>query len=441
MGSSACTYSTVHAFTITRMGYTTRTLSNTAIAGTLSVSPSHALPFPQLRLTAAGCTGAAQGGTRDLISSPTSTFIIIISSPTRPLHSSSRNRNPRALAPFLVVHFDFHNLDSSKLYASGISTWAKSFKLSQPFSDVNDTEKSAFAKGTSSSQPGFIGTITKGLVDTSKNAIKAVQVNKARHAVSFVVVFRGFDLDLTYITENIIAMGFPAGYLANECVLNLNQCYRNQMEEVIDFLETRHKGKYKAYNLCSERLYDVSLFEGKVFSHFDDHNCPPIHLITSFCQSAYSWLKEDIENVVAVHCKAGMARTGLMICSLFLYLKFFPTAEEYMDFYNQKRCVDGNGLVLPSQITQLARLPLPKPQNPNRAQMAPLVWLEKVSISGNKGSSHHSWCTEARLKQERTLLGLGSTRQAQRVVSSRLWRLMHLCSRLEMKTTTKATKE
>ncbi|KAL0676513.1 hypothetical protein Bca4012_004494 [Brassica carinata] len=298
MGSSACTYSTVHAFTITRMGYTTRTLSNTAIAGTLSVSPSHALPFPQLRLTAAGCTGAAQ------------------------VHSSSRNRNPRALAPFLVVHFDFHNLDSSKLYASGISTWAKSFKLSQPFSDVNDTEKSAFAKGTSSSQPGFIGTITKGLVDTSKNAIKAVQVNKARHAVSFVVVFRGFDLDLTYITENIIAMGFPAGYLANECVLNLNQCYRNQMEEVIDFLETRHKGKYKAYNLCSERLYDVSLFEGK----------------------------EDIENVVAVHCKAGMARTGLMICSLFLYLKFFPTAEEYMDFYNQKRCVDGNGLVLPSQI-------------------------------------------------------------------------------------------
>lgn len=62
---------------------------------------------------------------------------------------------------------------------------------------------------------------------------------------------------------------------------------------------------------------------------FDDHNCPPIQLIISFCQSAYSWLKEDIENVVVVHCKAGMARTGLMISSLLLYLKvglvlFFP---------------------------------------------------------------------------------------------------------------------
>ncbi|KAH8965842.1 hypothetical protein BDL97_04G137500 [Sphagnum fallax] len=45
-----------------------------------------------------------------------------------------------------------------------------------------------------------------------------------------------------------------------------------------------------------------------------------------------------------------MARTGLMITSLLLYLKFFPTAEESINYYNQKRCVDGKGLVLPSQL-------------------------------------------------------------------------------------------
>ncbi|KAI3769912.1 hypothetical protein L6452_01026 [Arctium lappa] len=270
---------------------------------------------------------------------------------------------------------------SSKLSASRLSTWAKSLKLPQPLGGTRDesssenTGKSSFARLTSglglrlspklsqqvdspdgastSPQAGFIGTLTRGFVDTSKSAVKAVQV-KARHVVSQNkrrYQEGGFDLDMTYITENIIAMGFPAGDMSSGFFGYVEGFYRNHMEEVIKFFETNHKDKYKVYNLCSERLYDASLFEGKVASFpFDDHNCPPIQLIISFCHSAYSWLKEDIENVVVVHCKAGMARTGLMISSLLLYLKFFPTAEESIDYYNQKRCVDGKGLVLPSQI-------------------------------------------------------------------------------------------
>ncbi|GFS40054.1 similar to PTEN 2 [Actinidia rufa] len=269
----------------------------------------------------------------------------------------------------------------SKLSASGISTWAKSLKIPQPFVGTQDESpsgnagKSTFARFTGglglrlspkasqpddnpdvaspTAQPGFIGTLTTGLVDSSKSAVKAVQV-KARHVVSQNkrrYQEGGFDLDMTYITENIIAMGFPAGDMSSGFFGYVEGFYRNHMEEVIKFFETHHKDKYKVYNLCSERLYDASLFEGKVASFpFDDHNCPPIQLIISFCHSAYSWLKEDIENVVVVHCKAGMARTGLMISSLLLYLKFFPTAEESIDYYNQKRCIDGKGLVLPSQI-------------------------------------------------------------------------------------------
>lgn len=267
---------------------------------------------------------------------------------------------------------------SSRLSPTGISSWAK-LKISQPFTGSQDDSssgnagKSTFSRITSNLglrlspkspvaddssnetavQSNLLGTITKGLVDSSKNAVKAVQV-KARHVVSQNkrrYQEGGFDLDMTYITENIIAMGFPAGDLSSGFFGYVEGFYRNHMEEVIKFFETHHKGKYKVYNLCSERLYDASLFEGKVASFpFDDHNCPPIQLVISFCQSAYSWLKEDIENVVVVHCKAGMARTGLMISSLLLFLKFFPTAEESMDYYNQKRCIDGKGLVLPSQI-------------------------------------------------------------------------------------------
>ena len=38
------------------------------------------------------------------------------------------------------------------------------------------------------------------------------------------------------------------------------------------------------------------------------------------------------------------------------FLQFFPTAEESIDYYNQKRCIDGKGLVLPSQIVSLFTL-------------------------------------------------------------------------------------
>uniref|UniRef100_A0ACD5VXA2 Uncharacterized protein n=1 Tax=Avena sativa TaxID=4498 RepID=A0ACD5VXA2_AVESA len=266
----------------------------------------------------------------------------------------------------------------SMFSTSGLSSWAKNLKIPQPSSDQESpTGKNTFSRLTSglglrsspkspqqdespvgsttptSAQAGVFGSLTKGIVDSSKNAVKAVQV-KARHMVSQNkrrYQEGGFDLDMTYITENIIAMGFPAGDLSSGIFGYFEGFYRNHMEEVIRFFEMHHKGKYKVYNLCSERLYDASLFEGKVACFpFDDHNCPPIQLVISFCQSAYSWLKEDIENVVVVHCKAGKARTGLMISSLLVYLKFFPTAEESIEYYNQKRCVDGKGLILPSQI-------------------------------------------------------------------------------------------
>lgn len=289
------------------------------------------------------------------ISSPSSTTTENIQAASTEKESSAADK-PSILSWTKSLRISSSKPEDSQQGSNLKSTFSRftgGFNLRSSPSSATSDESLEGKDASNSVQQGVFGSITRGIVDSSKSAVKAVQV-KARHIVSQNkrrYQEGGFDLDMTYITENIIAMGFPAGDMSSGFFGYVEGFYRNHMEEVIRFFESHHKGKYKVYNLCSERLYDASLLEGKVASFpFDDHNCPPLQLVVAFCQSAYSWLKEDIENVVVVHCKAGMARTGLMITSLLLYLKFFPTAEESMDYYNQKRCLDAKGLVLPSQI-------------------------------------------------------------------------------------------
>ena len=139
-------------------------------------------------------------------------------------------------------------------------------------------------------------------------------------------------------------MGFPSE--------GLEAAYRNDMTQVQAFFNSRHPKSYRVYNLCSERQYDASKFHQAVRYPFDDHNSPPFEVIHQLCQDASSFLGgfaqfdplaglpgadgaitvplpkktpagdvvlPTVTPVIAIHCKAGKGRTGLMVACLLLH--------------------------------------------------------------------------------------------------------------------------
>ncbi|KAI6107830.1 hypothetical protein EV401DRAFT_1871251 [Pisolithus croceorrhizus] len=123
----------------------------------------------------------------------------------------------------------------------------------------------------------------------------------------------GTDLDLVYVTNQIIVMGFPAS--------GLESIYRNRRADVQRFLSARHGQDFWVFNFCPvmENSYDESVFDGRVSRYpFPDHNVPPFPYMSLVTREMRAWLSGADTRVVVLHCKAGKGRSGTLACAYLL---------------------------------------------------------------------------------------------------------------------------
>ncbi|GAU19820.1 hypothetical protein TSUD_170470 [Trifolium subterraneum] len=164
----------------------------------------------------------------------------------------------------------------------------------------------------------------------TKNFIRNL-VSKQRRRM----LIAGYDLDMSYITDRVLAMSFPAE--------RMRAVYRNPLWQVKSVLDMRHNEHYKVYNLCIEENYDPEHFYGRVEAYpFDDNHVPSLEMIKAFCESVDAWLAKDPKNIAVIHCMAGKGRTGLMVSSYLTYCGM--SADEALQLYADRRTTNNEGI-------------------------------------------------------------------------------------------------
>lgn len=157
------------------------------------------------------------------------------------------------------------------------------------------------------------------------------------------------DLDLTYVTDHLIIMGFPASGVAS--------LYRNKRSDVRRFLDQRHDDLYRVYNFCpvTENSYDADEFYGRVSRFpFPDHHVPPLSLIPLFVADITEYLESDPDATAVIHCKAGKGRSGTMTCCYLVSLPYLPTAPTSIKNYSKMQRPPAKQSGTPSSLAIIA---------------------------------------------------------------------------------------
>jgi protein-tyrosine phosphatase len=155
-------------------------------------------------------------------------------------------------------------------------------------------------------------------------------------------------LDLSYITERIIVCSCPTSN-------SRKSLYRNSIEDLVHYLDVKHKGHWKIWNLREEfndeyDLEDPLLRNRLSYVPWPDHQSPPFLLLQTIIDSIGEYIGQNPLNMTVIHCKLGKGRSGLVAIGVLMVI-FGYSLQEADVLFTEKRMRSGfgSGLSIKSQ--------------------------------------------------------------------------------------------
>uniref|UniRef100_A0AAR2IKG5 Auxilin n=1 Tax=Pygocentrus nattereri TaxID=42514 RepID=A0AAR2IKG5_PYGNA len=272
---------------------------------------------------------------------------------------------------------------------------------------------------------GGAGKFFSNFKDNLKDTIKDTST-KVMHQVA---TYTKGELDIAYITSRIIVMSYPA-----EAV---ELGYRNHVEDIRSFLDSRHADHYTVFNL-SQRNYRGAKFSNRVSEcNWPSKQAPSLHNLFAVCKNMHNWLKQNPKNVCVITCSDGRGPSGVLVCAMFCFCHLFANPVPAMQLLSAKR--PGSGLwpshrryvgYVCSMVSEKPTVPHSKPLVIKAVTMSPIPCFNKqrsgcrpfcdVLIGETKifsTAQEYERMREYRVQEGKVLFSLGVSVQGDVVIS------------------------
>ncbi|CAG9858791.1 unnamed protein product, partial [Phyllotreta striolata] len=149
-------------------------------------------------------------------------------------------------------------------------------------------------------------------------------------------------MDLSYVTERIISMWFPASATPHS--------YRQGQQQAGHMLRNKHGDNYMIFNLSEPKrsIRNEHKFVKEV--GWAPGLAPPLERLCSICKEIDSWLSGDQHRIAVLHARGDKDKLGVIVAAYMNYSSICGSAEQALDRFSMKKFLDDNvgPLALPS---------------------------------------------------------------------------------------------